>query len=118
MATALKPRPTRRRMTPPEYEPMMATLVATPFDHPDWVFEPKFDGLRVLVYFDGRTVRLISRNNKPQEAMFPDVAAGLRKSLRRSAVLDGEIVCFDDTGRTSFRSLQQRFHLTNAARIQ
>lgn len=116
MATMMTARPARRR-TPPLFEPMMATLVTGPFDHPDWVFEPKFDGLRVLAYFDGRDVRLISRNDKPQESMFPDVAAALRRSLRRPAVVDGEIVCFDKKGRTSFRALQQRFHLTDPDEI-
>ncbi len=77
---------------------MMATLVAEPIDRPDWVFEPKFDGLRVLTYFDGQTAHLISRNDKPQEGMFPDVAAALEKSLRKPAVVDGESVCFDDGG--------------------
>jgi DNA ligase D-like protein (predicted ligase) len=96
---------------------MAATLVGEPFDDGNWVFEPKFDGLRVLSYFDGRDIRLISRNDKPQESMFPDVAAALRKGLREPAVVDGEIVCFDDKGRTSFRALQQRFHLKNAAVI-
>src|SRR5947208_10090243 len=97
---------------------MMATIVAEPFDHPDWLFEPKFDGLRVLASFDGRGVTLISRNDKPQEAQFPDVAAALRDSLRRPAVVDGEVVCFDDQGRTSFRALQQRFHLLDTGEIQ
>jgi ATP-dependent DNA ligase len=60
---------------------MAATLVDQPFDHPDWIFEPKFDGLRVLVRFDGRQLTLISRNDKPQDAMFPDVAEALRDAL-------------------------------------
>ncbi|HEY1381038.1 MAG TPA: non-homologous end-joining DNA ligase, partial [Gemmataceae bacterium] len=97
---------------------MMATLVAGPFDHPDWVFEPKFDGLRVLASFDGRHLEMVSRNGKPQEGLFPDVAAALGHVLRRPAVVDGEIVCFDDRGRTSFRALQQRFHLKDAADIR
>jgi bifunctional non-homologous end joining protein LigD len=97
---------------------MMATLVERPFDHPGWVFEPKFDGLRVLVRCDGRAVTLVSRNGKPQEALFPEVADALRAGLRRPAVADGEIVCFDDRGRTSFRALQQRFHLKDPGEIQ
>ena len=96
---------------------MTATLAADAFDDADWLYEPKFDGLRVLVYFDGRNVRLMSRNDKPQESMFPDVAAALGKALRRSCVLDGEIVCFDARGRSSFRALQQRFHLTDPHEI-
>jgi DNA ligase D-like protein (predicted ligase) len=97
---------------------MTATLVAQPFDQLDWVFEPKFDGLRVLIYFDGRNIRLVIRNEKPQEAMFPDVAAALRTALRERAVVDGEVVCFDDQGRISLRALQQRFHLKNATDVQ
>jgi bifunctional non-homologous end joining protein LigD len=97
---------------------MMATLVDSAFDHPDWLFEPKFDGLRVLVNFDGRALTLISRNEKPQEGAFPDVASELREALARPAVLDGEIVCFDEEGRTSFRALQQRFHLLDPAEIR
>lgn len=96
---------------------MTATLVDGSFDHPDWVFEPKFDGLRVQVRFDGRELVLMSRNGKPQEVMFPDVAAALRSAIRRPAVMDGEIVCFDDRGRTSFRALQQRFHLIDPREI-
>src|SRR5262245_42255483 len=110
--------PSRRRVAPPEFRPMTANLVDRPFDHPDWVFEPKLDGLRVLARFDGRSVSLVSRNDKPQEAVFPDVAAALRAALRRPAVADGEVVCFDADGRTSFRALQQRFHLTDPAEVR
>ncbi|MFL5329043.1 MAG: non-homologous end-joining DNA ligase [Gemmataceae bacterium] len=96
---------------------MMATLVSGPFDHADWIFEPKFDGLRVLAYCTPRGVTLISRNEKPQEFQFPDIAEALKKAVRKPVVVDGEIVCFDERGRTSFRALQQRFHLTQEAEI-
>lgn len=102
----------------PVFRPMAATLVDRPFDHPGWVFEPKFDGLRVLVRFDGRQLTLISRNDKPQEALFPEVAGALSAALAEPAVLDGEVVCFDDRGRTSFRALQQRFHLQDPDEIR
>src|SRR5581483_2238140 len=108
-------RPSRQA---PAFAPMMATLVDAAFDHPDWIFEPKFDGLRVLVRFDGRNLTLVSRNGKPQEGVFPDIAAALRKALARPLVADGEVVCFDDAGRTSFRALQQRFHLLDPAEIR
>jgi ATP-dependent DNA ligase len=97
---------------------MAATLVDRPFDDPDWIFEPKFDGLRVLARFDGRALTLLSRNGRPQEGLFPDVAAALRAALTRPAVLDGEVVCFDGEGRTSFRTLQQRFHLLDPAEVR
>jgi ATP-dependent DNA ligase len=43
-------------------EPMLCTLAAEPFDNPAWVFEPKFDGLRILGRYDGRQLLLLSRN--------------------------------------------------------
>ena len=97
---------------------MMATLVDSAFDHPDWIFEPKFDGLRVLVRFNGKTLTLVSRNDKPQEAMFPDVERALRQAITRPLVADGEIICFDEEGRSSFRALQQRFHLMDQTKIR
>jgi DNA ligase D-like protein (predicted ligase)/DNA ligase D-like protein (predicted 3'-phosphoesterase) len=98
--------------------PMLATLVAAPFDNPQWIFEPKYDGLRVLGRFDGRRLTLLSRNDQSQNVAFPDVAEALDTALDRPAIVDGEVVCFDAEGRTSFRTLQQRFHLKNAVEIQ
>src|SRR5947209_2372618 len=85
----------RPPLSPPAYRPMAAPVVDGPFDQPGWIFEPKFDGLRVLVCFDGGDLTLLSRNDKPQEAMFLDVAGSLRQALPEAAVADGEIVCFD-----------------------
>src|SRR5437867_1745000 len=113
MTALARVRSSRRSALPAVPAPMLATLVDAPFDHPDWIFEPKFDGLRVLGRFDGRHLTLLSRNGKPQEFQFPDVAAALRAALKQPAIVDGEVVCFDDRGRTSFRALQQRFHLTD-----
>jgi bifunctional non-homologous end joining protein LigD len=96
---------------------MLCTLISRPFDDPAWLFEPKFDGLRLLVRFDGRGLSLLSRNGKEQSVAFPDLAQSLRTSLRGPAIVDGEAVCFDTEGRTSFRSLQQRLHLENTAEI-
>ena len=102
---------------PRKIELMLCTLVAEPFDHEDWIFEDKLDGLRVLCRYDGKTVSLVSRNNKPQDFQFPEIVAALGKSLTKPTVIDGEIVCLDERGRSSFRRLQQRFHLTEAATV-
>src|SRR5436190_19097537 len=99
-------------------QPMLCTLVAEPFDHADWLFEPKYDGLRILGRFDGKQLTLLSRNNQPQNLQFPDIAAALRESLSPPALVDGEVVCFDDQGKTSFRALQQRFHLLDPDEIR
>src|SRR5947207_15539027 len=81
-------------------ELQLCTLIDEPFDDPRWIFEPKLDGLRVLVVFDGKTVRLVSRNDKEQGRAFPEIVEGLQKALRGgvAAVLDGEVVCLDAGG--------------------
>src|SRR6516225_7865760 len=81
--------------------PMLCTLVAEPFDNPDWIFEPKYDGLRVLARFDGRELTLLSRNQASQNFQFPDIVAALEDSLSRPVIVDGEIVCFGHHGQSS-----------------
>src|SRR5262249_36597656 len=98
--------------------PMLCTLVDTAFDDPDWTFEPKFDGLRVLARLDGHDVTLLSRNQKPQGPRFPEIVAGLRGSIRQPAIVDGGAVSLDEQGRTSFRSPQQRFPLDDPGEIR
>src|SRR5205814_4668375 len=98
---------------------MLCTLVKEAPEGPDWVFEPKLDGLRVLARIDQRgQVELISRNDKPQSSMFPEIVDGVKQCVHHPALLDGEIVCLDEDRRSSFRLLQQRFHLTDAAVIR
>ena len=76
---------------PDEPSPMLCTLVDRAFDGPEWTFEPKLDGLRILARFDGKDLTLVSRNNKPQEARFPEIAGGLRAALSGPAIVDGEL---------------------------
>ena len=97
---------------------MQCTLVAEPFDDPDWIFEPKLDGLRVLCWFDGSRLDVLSRQHKAQNAQFPDLIAALRPCLPDRVILDGEVVCLDAQGRSSFRLLQQRLHLQDPTEIK
>ena len=60
-------------------DPMAATLTYERFGGPDWIFERKFDGIRLLAYRQGRNVRLLSRNQLPQQ--HPAIEAALRPSL-------------------------------------
>ena len=66
---------------------------------PDWISDPKLDGLRVLCWFDGSRVDVLSRQHKAQNAQFPDLIAALRPSLPYRVILDGEVVCLDAQGR-------------------
>ena len=70
-------------------EPMAATLTQERFSGADWLFERKFDGIRLLAYKRGRDVRLFSRNRLPQQ--LPAVAAAVAKLPVDEAILDGEV---------------------------
>ena len=69
-------------------EPMAATLTQERFSGPDWIFERKFDGIRLLAFKRGQDVRLFSRNRLPQHN--PAVAAAIARLPVRDAILDGE----------------------------
>src|SRR5438445_568262 len=74
----------------PEWlEPMAATLTQERFTGPDWIFERKFDGIRLLAYKRGSNVTLYSRNRLPQNN--PPVAAAVAVLPVADAVLDGEV---------------------------
>src|SRR5947207_7823187 len=70
-------------------EPMAATLTQNRFTGPDWVFERKFDGIRLLAYKCGSDVRLYSRNRLPQD--LPAVAAAVAHLPVDEVILDGEV---------------------------
>jgi bifunctional non-homologous end joining protein LigD len=70
-------------------EPMAATLTQDRFTGPDWVFERKFDGIRLLAYKRGSDIRLYSRNQRPQD--LPVVAAAVAALPADELILDGEI---------------------------
>jgi len=91
--------------TPHGVKPMLATLIKEPFDHPDWVFEMKWDGYRAIAEIREGHVALYSRNGISFEKKFPPVFAALQK-FRFKAVLDGEIVVVDDQGHPDFQLLQ------------
>src|SRR5688572_27818499 len=88
-----RPRPRDRRsaMTsfPDWLVPMAATLTQERFTGADWIFERKYDGIRLLAFKEGRDVRLFSRNRLPQNV--PGVAAAIAALPVRDAILDGEI---------------------------
>jgi ATP-dependent DNA ligase len=75
----------------PEWlEPMAATLTQERFSGPEWLFERKFDGIRLLAYKQGSDVSLYSRNRLLQNHSYPTVVEALAKLPVRDAILDGE----------------------------
>ena len=90
-------------------EPMNATLGSLPGEADDdhWAYEIKWDGYRTIAFVDDGALRLQSRRLLDVTAKYPEVAALPRAVNAGRAVLDGELVCFDDTGRPSFEALQR-----------
>jgi bifunctional non-homologous end joining protein LigD len=79
----------QRRPFPEWLVPMAATLTQERFSGAEWIFERKFDGIRLLAFKNGRDVRLLSRNRLPQSV--PAVAAAIAALPVRDAILDGEV---------------------------
>src|SRR5436305_1999033 len=75
----------------------------------DWIFEPKWDGFRALVFRDGDEILIQSRDEKPLNRYFPEVVDTVRAQLPRCCVLDGEIVIATENG-LDFDALQLRLH--------
>jgi bifunctional non-homologous end joining protein LigD len=71
-------------------EPMAATLTQERFTGPEWIFERKLDGIRLLTYRNGSDVRLFSRNRLPQNDAYPTVVRAIAELPVRDIVLDGE----------------------------
>ena len=90
---------------PHHIRPMLATLVREPFDHPDWLFEVKWDGYRAMAELRAGEVALYSRNLLPLNEKYPLIVEELRK-CDFDAVLDGEIVVVDERGQPDFEGLQ------------
>ena len=85
---------------------MRARLVDSLPAGADWSYEAKLDGYRALVIKDGDRVQIRSRTNKDLTRAYPPVAAAASRLQASQAVLDGEIVAVDPTGRPSFQALQ------------
>ena len=97
---------------------MLATLVETPPTDPDWLFEIKYDGVRVLASRADDKVELRGRSGQVVTTRYPEVAAALRALPLTRFLLDGEIVALDDEGRSSFQRLQERMGLTRPADVE
>lgn len=87
--------------------PMLATLIPEPFHSPGWVYEEKYDGVRLIAYKEGDQVTLLTRNDIDRTGGFPEITEAIRKLPASTLVLDGEAVVFDRHGISRFQSVQQ-----------
>jgi ATP-dependent DNA ligase len=93
----------------PPVLPMLAKRVDELPAGDNWIFEPKWDGFRALVFRDGKEIYIQSRDEKPLNRYFPDLLSPLQKMLPARCVLDGEIVIATKNG-LNFDLLQLRLH--------
>lgn len=100
----------------PTILPMLAKRVSALPQGGEWIFEPKWDGFRSLIFRDGNEVMLQSRDEKPLNRYFPELIDPILKQLPKRCVLDGEIVVAQN-GALDFDALQLRIHPA-ASRVQ
>jgi bifunctional non-homologous end joining protein LigD len=106
--------PARERDPFPEnVVPMLARLSELPRDDGNWAVEVKWDGIRAIAYCRPGRVELQTRNLNDVSVQYPEVRRISRALGAHDAVLDGELVAFDENGRPSFERLQQRIHNTD-----
>jgi bifunctional non-homologous end joining protein LigD len=97
----------RKTSLPDDFTPQLATLASRVPNGDQWLHELKFDGYRILAFFDGRKkARLITRKGNDWTARFQTVADALGKLKLRNTILDGEVVSLDQHGVSNFQQLQ------------
>jgi bifunctional non-homologous end joining protein LigD len=107
-----------REPMPEQIAPMLATAGELPRDDARWSYEIKWDGVRAIAYSTPGHLRLSGRNAKDITERYPEVRALNRALGSRSAILDGELVAFEPSGRPSFERLQQRMNLASPTAIR
>ena len=84
---------------------MLATLVGEPFYEPGWVYEEKYDGIRILAYKEGSQVTLLSRNDRHRTERFPAIARAVAAMRPPTLLRDGEVIALDRHIRGQFATL-------------
>ena len=94
----------------------LASLSDKPFSNPDWLFEVKWDGVRGLAYVADGEVTVRSRAAREISLEYPEVKDLANQLLAAEAIVDGEIVALDYSGRSVFQKLQNRSGVRNPSR--
>ncbi|MBI4172837.1 MAG: ATP-dependent DNA ligase, partial [Actinobacteria bacterium] len=103
---------------PPSFQPMLAEGGHEAFDDPRWRFEPKLDGIRCLTTMSTDATKLVTRTGRDVTGQYPELRMIHELVNQVNAVVDGEIVAFDEEGRNSFEALQQRMNLASERDIK
>jgi bifunctional non-homologous end joining protein LigD len=113
MIHRIDPPAERRDPYPEKVVPMLAKLAELPAKDSGWGVEVKWDGVRAIAYCRPGRLELQTRNLRVVTEQYPEVRRLSRQLGALDAVLDGELVAFDEEGRPSFERLQQRIHQTS-----
>jgi bifunctional non-homologous end joining protein LigD len=92
---------------PARVDPCLATLVARPPKGPDWAYEVKWDGYRLVVHIEPGRVRVLTRGGYDWSERFTSIVDDARRLGVQTAILDGEAVVLDEHGRSDFGMLQR-----------
>ena len=108
----------KKRVEPARAEFMLAESADAAFERAGWVFEPKLDGYRVLATQNQGVAALKSRNGNDLTPTFPDVARAVKALPVPRALIDGELVILDGSGKPSFQLLQKRAQLARGEDVR
>jgi bifunctional non-homologous end joining protein LigD len=113
---------THHEKFPSTCKPMLGTLVDTPFDSSEWVFEVKWDGVRAIFFLnkEEQILELKSRNDKLITHRYPELLSQLKSAIncKESAILDGEIVVLNEKGFPDFQEHQRRMNVDHPKDIE
>jgi bifunctional non-homologous end joining protein LigD len=107
-----------REPMPQHVKPMLARAGTLPSKDAGWAYEIKWDGVRAIVYSEPGELRLESRNLNEITGQYPELGRLNRALSSHAAILDGEIVAFDEQGRPSFAALQHRMHVGSSTQAK
>jgi bifunctional non-homologous end joining protein LigD len=108
----------RKILTPANVEPMLCQTADAPFSSPDWVFELKYDGFRMLAFGGaGAETQLRYRSGKDPTPRYPELTSAVRALPVPGLVLDGELVVFSLDGKPDFHALAERAQMHRTAEI-
>src|SRR4051812_6634468 len=101
------------------FQPMLASAGKEAPSGAEWVFEPKYDGIRIIALVGRDAVAMLTRNGHDKCRQFPEIASvlsDLARKLDRDLVLDGEVVALDEHGEPArFQQLQGRVHVLDGS---
>lgn len=108
----------RRVLDPAAVEVMLAEPSDEPFSKPDWIFELKLDGYRLVASRKHGESQLFTRSGADYTAVFPEIARAAKALPFENVVIDGEVVVLDQEGKPSFALLQRRGRLSKTIEIR